>query len=751
MITRWLENITEERRIYYRRWGQRISVMSLIGLYLLLGTLALSLDALISDDDIVRLNEGDVADRDILAPRSLIYDSDYLTEQARQEAITAVEPVYDPDPDVTRAQIRLAGEIREYITQVRADPYAPDPQLIADLMAIQALNAPEDTWQALLTLPDNRWELVGAEILSLVERTMQGDIRRDNVEVVRNNLVNSVATRFMGNEIETEVIVAITSDIIQPNTFYNSESTAQRQEEAANRVNIQQRSFEEGQVIVRGGTIVGAQEMEALRQFGLLKPRNIRIQVLVSAFLAISLTTLVFWLYLRRFHARISRDLRSLVLMGTLFLLFLFSAYLFGGQPYLYPAPALALLLTSLIGFEVALTAITLLALLVGITFPPDQTLEMVSLIMIGSTAGMLSMRREERFNSYFVAGLIIGLANLIIMLVFAFHADESPSLADLATRGFTTAISGLFAAGIALVLLYVITNVMNLATSLKLVELMDAKHPLLQRLLREAPGTYQHSLQVGNLGELAAEAIGANAHLIRVAAMYHDIGKMLNPYYFSENTVEGMNPHQDLSDPYQSARVIIGHVIEGERLAKRYNLPGRIRDFILEHHGTTQVLFFYNQAIENVQAESEVNIEDFTYPGPAPRSRETAIVMLADGCESATRSRNPSAKADIEEMVNTIFELRLSEGQLDNSGLTLNDLKMIRNIFIETLQAMYHPRIAYKMRKKVDDQKPQLNAGIVKNLEAGSKKGDKQATSEMMATVKHADETIPTEGDLPL
>jgi hypothetical protein len=203
------------------------------------------------------------------------------------------------------------------------------------------------------------------------------------------------------------------------------------------------------------------------------------------------------------------------------------------------------------------------------------------------------------------------------------------------------------------------------------------------------------------------------------------------------------MNPHEDLNDPYKSARVIIGHVIEGERMARRANLPEGIRDFILEHHGTTQVLHFYNQAIENAgNDESAVNIEEFTYPGPTPRSPETAIMMLADGCESATRSRRPSSKAEVEEVVNTIFELRLSEGQLDNSGLNLNDLKTIRQIFIETLQAMYHPRIAYKIREK---EKPpalesgeeprenpaQITNGIVKHLEG---KGDTQETEAAKA-----------------
>jgi putative nucleotidyltransferase with HDIG domain len=219
----------------------------------------------------------------------------------------------------------------------------------------------------------------------------------------------------------------------------------------------------------------------------------------------------------------------------------------------------------------------------------------------------------------------------------------------------------------------------------------------LLQRLLREAPGTYQHSLQVANLAELGAQQVDANAALLRVTAMYHDVGKILNPHFFVENQVDGVNPHDMLDDPYQSARIIIGHVMEGDRLARRYRLPTRIRDFIMEHHGTTQVVYFYHEALKQAeQTGEEVDIADFTYPGPRPLSRETAILMLADGCESSVRARRPQSKQDVEETVNYIFDTRLREGQLDESGLTLSDLRILRETFLTALQGVFHPRISY-------------------------------------------------------
>jgi len=712
------------------KW-RRGAVAGAIIAFLMAGTLSLAFAPLVETRSTVQLQVGDVAARDIPAPRSLVYESDVLTEQAQQEAILAIEDIYDPNPDATRQQINLARQITTYVNEVRHDPYVEPDVLIEDLLVIDALTVSEDTWIEIINLPDARWDLISNEVSALVERTMQRDVRPDNLDDIRGELLNSVASRFSNSE--SRIIAAITEDLIQVNTFFNEDQTRLVRENAAANVPPQERSFEQGQLIVRSGNIITEFDMEALRQFGLLQAGGIQIQLLLGAFLAMVLTTGVLWFYIERFQPLLLQNLRMLALLAVVFSLFLASINLFGeegaNQPYLYPAAGLGLLLTSLVSPQLAIICSMFLAMLGGLTIPEEQSLEITTYILLGNLAGILSLSRVERLNSYFLAGIFIGIMNLIVMLVFAMTAEDLPSLGQLIARGFLTIGNGLFAAGIALVALYLITSVMNLPTSLKLIELQDSKHPLLQQLLREAPGTYQHSLQVGNLAEIAAEGIGANAQLVRVAAMYHDIGKTLNPFYFGENTAMGMNPHEDLKDPVKSAKVIIGHVIEGDRMARRANLPARIRDFILEHHGTTQVLYFYNQALDNAnQDESAVDINDFTYPGPAPRSRETAIMMLADGCESATRSRRPERKEDIEEMVNTIFELRLSEGQLDDSGLTLNDLQTVRYLFVETLQAMYHPRIAYKTTKReTSETKAQLSTGIVKHLEKGD---DERTTS---------------------
>jgi putative nucleotidyltransferase with HDIG domain len=308
----------------------------------------------------------------------------------------------------------------------------------------------------------------------------------------------------------------------------------------------------------------------------------------------------------------------------------------------------------------------------------------------------VLSLRNSERLNSYFLSGLFIGIANMVVVLAFFLTGYPADSVGAMTLVGVGLA-NGVLSGVAALAGLYLISTMFNVPTSLRLIELMQPSQPLLQRLLREAPGTYQHSLQVANLAELAAERVGANVLLTRVGALYHDVGKMNAPHFFVENQADGVNPHDGLNDPYKSAQIILEHVIDGEKLGRKYRLPARLRDFILEHHGTTVPMYFYNKAVSLAGDDaSAVDRLKFTYPGPRPRTRETAILMLADSSESIVRARRPGNKQEIADIVKYIFEMRMREGQLDDSGLTMRDLNVMQRVFVETLQGVFHPRIAY-------------------------------------------------------
>lgn len=255
----------------------------------------------------------------------------------------------------------------------------------------------------------------------------------------------------------------------------------------------------------------------------------------------------------------------------------------------------------------------------------------------------------------------------------------------------------GIVSAGTSLILQFFVAQFLGLTTPLQLIELSRPDHPLLQYLLRRAPGTYQHSLQVSNLAEQAAERIGADTLLTRVGALYHDVGKALNPIFFIENQpISEINPHHDI-DPLVSSATVIRHVSDGLELARRYRLPWRLRDFISEHHGTMITRYQYTKAVDAAAGDTSlVNIDQFRYPGPRPQSRETALLMLADSCEARVRAERPSDEIELRRIVQSSVEDRVKLGELHDTNLTLRELDAIVDSFVATLRGIYHPRIEY-------------------------------------------------------
>lgn len=688
-----------DRREHYRRFLHTGACVALVFAFVLGGAGIIAWDVLVPSNSKVALQEGQVAPRDLLAPRSLKYESEVLSQAKRDAEVAAVRPVYDPpDPSVGSEQAQRARQILDYIENVRYDDFATLDQKRQDITAITDLNLDPAVIDAILGIDDDtRWRAVDAQVMRLLERVMGGEVRDSNIQAKREDLPNLISATY--GETEVQIITSIVSNLVKPNAFYNEELTRQAQLAAAENVPVEVRTFARGQMIIRAGEIATAAHIEALEQFGLLQVTKRQTDRFVGGLLAMSLVTVLFGVYIRQFHPQIYMDPSFMILLGVLFLIFLGGAQFVDSddliQPYYFPAAALAFLVATLVDPQLAMVSIAALAALAG--FVTSNSLEFALLMSFSGMLGVMSLGRTERLNTYFMAGSVVSISGVCVALLFAFGTDSPPNLFTVFSQIVGSLANGLLSAALALVGLYVISNVLNIPTSLKIIELLQPNHPLLQRLLREAPGTYQHSLQVANLAEQAAQRVGANASLLRVAAMYHDVGKMLNPHFFVENQADGVNPHDMLGDPSQSARIIIGHVTEGGRLARRYHLPNRIRDFVMEHHGTTQVMYFYREALKEAeQTGAVVDLKDFTYPGPRPQSRETAILMLADGCESSVRARRPQSKDDIRETVDYIFETRLQSGQLDESGLTLNDLRMLRDTFLTALQGVFHPRIAY-------------------------------------------------------
>ncbi len=643
----------------------------------------------------IGLEVGDVAPNDILAPYALSYTSEVLTQQARQAAADAVPAQYDPpDSAVARQQLERLHATLDFIEAVRDDSYASREQRLADLAALSDVRLDNQTAQALLDLPEPRWKAVRLEALSVLEQVMRSEIREDRLEEARRAVPALVSISLP--EDQAQLVVTLVTAYVAPNARYNDQATEAAREQARQAVAPVVKSYSAGETIIGRGEVVSPLEVEALEAFGLLKPRqpwkDIALRVLLVTALACALA-----LYGYRRHLEQVRNVRLVLTLAALFtMMALTLQVMIPGHtvlPYLYPAATLPILMTVLFGPGMGVLTSLIMGTLIGYLAP--RGLEVAVYAALSGTMGALVIGDAERLTSFFWSGVAATLAAVAVIVVFRF-TDPATDAVGKATLIAAALASGTLSAILALGLLLPLGNLLGITTTLQLVELSRPDHPLLQLILRNAPGTYQHSLQVANLAEQAARAIGANPLLTRVGALYHDAGKALRPQFFIENQVPGQNVHEQL-DPATSADVILGHVKDGLDLARKYHLPPSIQAFITEHHGTLETRYQYHAALEAAGGdEDRIDRADFVYPGPRPRSRETALLMLADSVEAKARAEAPQDEEALDKIVRWVIQDRLQKGQLDHTDLTLKDLDTIRRSFVSTLKGMYHPRIRY-------------------------------------------------------
>jgi putative nucleotidyltransferase with HDIG domain len=361
------------------------------------------------------------------------------------------------------------------------------------------------------------------------------------------------------------------------------------------------------------------------------------------------------------------------------------------------PIALVAMLATVLMGAGDGLR--TTLAGMLLMTLVPTTTASVLVLWTAVAVAAVRAVRRVRTRNQFYKAIGAVSLTYAVCVGALAL----SGAFRSLGAELLLGVASGVASTALALLLLPLLEALFGVTTELTLLELSDLNHPLLRRMILESPGTFHHSQVVGQLAEAGAHAIGASSLLARVGANYHDIGKMLKARYYVENQ-SGENVHDDLS-PSMSALVIAAHVKDGVELGRQWGLPEVVTDFIPEHHGTTVMQYFYHKALERDDGAA-INVDDFRYPGPKPQSKETAIVMLADGSEAATRSLRRPSPSRIREMVRKVFERRMGDGELDECGLTLKELARVREAFIPILVSVHHERVAYPGQSEHEERK---------------------------------------------
>lgn len=671
-------------KLLMRRLSKRTGVQQ-GALFVVVYVLACSILILKLLPEAVVLDVGQASPKHIGAPRMV--EDRYTTTALRTDAANAVAEVFEQDPTVFEDVLEEVQGILHVFYTAAEQPLNNQERkdFIRGEVLYELSDAVIDTG---LTIDLQLEEQILAELTLALEPVYKLGIKLDGLDAARKTVLTSLSSSSLKSQYRV-FLSDIARSVMRANMRLNEAATQRLRQEASARV--QSVMVQKGQKIIGLGEIATDREITLLQDLGLLRT-SIDWKVVSGSMLYALLILLVPALYLYFLSDRLQTDSRSVLLTGVVFMIgavLAYAASLLSG--YLIPIAAVSILLTVLVEPRMALvTGVSLGMLCAGLI---GFEARFVIVALLGTAAGVFSVSHHEYRGSLVRAGVIVGAVNALAIAAFTLLLGGSGG--DLLRDSLLGFGGGVVSSVFAIGSLPFLENTFGVTSTIKLAELANPHQELLKRLLVEAPGTYHHSIIVANLAEAAADQVAADALRARVGAYYHDVGKIERPYFFIENQTMMENPHNDYP-PHLSSLIITSHVKDGVRLAKEYQVPETIIDIIREHHGTSLVQYFFSKAQET---NPDVLESDFTYEGPRPRSRESAIVMLADIVEAAVRSINSPTPAKIEQRVRDLIREKLYTGQLDQSDLTLSDLDKIGTAFVRHLSGIFHHRIEYPER----------------------------------------------------
>lgn len=669
-----------------------------------------------------QLEVGRPAPANVFAPRAGQYDSDVLTNAAKEAARTGIGLQYDFTAAQAEAIAVHQAQAFERLVRPVDAAFAKDmtPEDRAALLAVAIPVLTADQIATLQGLTPERWAATRTEAARVLDTLQRTELKETQVPLVRDNLPGRMAGDL--NVDERQVAAALIEPLVVANSSYDPALTETRRQQAAASVEPVKKVWEKNDIIVRSGDRVTPEAFEAIEYFALNKGGLDMARLagfVVLSILVIGLLLTWTWRFRREFWHRNN----VMLLLSLLLLVAVLALKLTAGRtwvPYALPLAAVGMLVAVLLDEGAATILTALVAVLAAAV--NGAALDLAAYVMLSGIAGIVAVRRGDRLIVFVQAGFAVFVVSALVVATFALLGDqdirgvlELLGAAAVAAGGATVAAVGSFA---------VIGSLFGILTVFQLLELANPSQPLLRRLLVETPGTYHHSLMVGNLAERAAESIGGDPLLARVAAYYHDIGKLSNPVAFIENQAGGDNLHDEL-DPETSAQLLKSHVSAGIDIAYKSGLPKALIAFIPQHHGTAVMSYFFARArgaaaapfgglgtAEGRKAAEAVDPRKFRHGGPKPQTREAAIIMLADSVEASVRSLASRDEAAIRAMVARIFEERISDDQFDECDLTLRDIERIREAFVEQLLGMYHQRVAYPQNKVVELESRRSSGG---------------------------------------
>lgn len=654
-----------------------------------------------------KLTLGMASGFDIRAPRDI--ENTMKTEELALERVKEIPPVIK---ELKWANAQMTGNIIDFFDRLDSlrDKIIPIMEAGNELSLGEMLEQenvsleipilakmPEELQSYLFmrdTQPDIKQlkELLIRQIIPQLSTTVITD---DNLSEILEEFYMKIEEETPSLEMQ-QVAKFILSDVLIPNSMVDEQETEKQKNDFIEAYKLENPvMIYKNERFIRKEDIITADKLDVMRRLGLLDEQNGPDYLfLVSVFSILLILWAILALFMKYFARKTFENRNELLLVAsvivlTVFLAFMskefipeYSAYITLG----FIAPVLTVIFLNV---QIAVIVNLVITLSVSLIFRDNLTF-VIMYIISGTVASFLSANANQR-RRISLSGFVIGAVNILV--VACIGIIEKKDWTSIFYEGGIAFVNGILSIILAIGILPFFEGIFNLITPLKLLELADPNHPLLKRLLMEAPGTYHHSLMVGNLAEAAVRQIGGNALLARVGAYFHDVGKLKRPSFFKENQMSE-NPHDRIT-PNLSTLVITSHTKDGEQLAIKHKLPKAIRDIIVQHHGTTLVAYFYHKA-KQVDKGIDVKESNFRYEGPKPQSREAAVVLLADSVEAAVRSLPDKTKGKIEGLIRKIIKDKLDDGQLDNCDLTLKDMNEIANAFMTVLSGFFHERTEY-------------------------------------------------------
>ena len=641
-----------------------------------------------------KLNEGDIATVDIKAPRDI--NDEEATNLKEQEVAAKVEKKFTLKNEI---KIEASNNVKGFFDKLinLKSNNIDEKSKIAELKKIDTINLSDSEYKELLDLSVDKDTELQWIALTAIDKAYENQIEEDSKAIAdAKSIVDEYLSR-QGLESNIEVILReICESQVKANYFFDQSKTDEAIKEALK--GVSKVMIKKNQIIVKEGEPITQKQINILTELGLIGEDISKdyIYTYIILFFYVLFVLILQYIYMKNENNKILNNTKLVFLILLLNLLSLIIARVFTlVSVFLIPIACTPILMTVFLGSKISIIINSFNLLFIGIIIGFDPQIILVAIV--ANIISSLTLKKVNQRNDILYSTAYLAVSSAIIVLSSGILLSNNIKriLIDVALATGGAFISGILAMG----LLPFLESSFNLVTNMKLLELSNPNNLLLKRLLMEAPGTYHHSIMVANLAEVAAEEVGANPMLVRVGAYYHDIGKIKRPFFFGENQLGGVNPHDKIS-PALSTTIIISHVKDGVELAKEYDVPTIVTDMIAQHHGTTLVKYFYYTLKNNSENPDLIKEDDFRYPGPKPQTKEAAIIMMADSVEAAVRSIQEPTLDKIEAMVNNIIKDKLNSNQLNECDLTFKDLEVIKACFLKVLKGIYHHRIEYPTEK---------------------------------------------------